>query len=336
MPSDSLDLDSILRFNPDYLPEFEHKLFIEGPLSGRRLVNFFALLLFAAIIATYGVLSDSSAAVIGAMLVAPLMTPVIATSAGVMMGSVPRSLRALGLTAAGVVTVILVSYLLTWIVPEMTISFSNNSEISSRTDPGLYALVIALGAGAAGAYITSRDELSDSLAGAAIALSLAPPLCVVGISLQVGQWDAASGAFLLFLTNYLATLFAGSLVLLVLGLQKQGAVPRQSRIRKVGFSVFLVGTLVVAIPLAYTAYTGLISLGDQSKATLEVQSWLDGTSYVVESVEVNDSLVIATVDGSGDLPPPQELADQLAIALKRPVFVDLRIIQALMSNSSSP
>ena len=78
-----------LGFDPGYLPAFEDKLFIEGPQTARRRTDFFALLLFATVIATYGILSNSTATVIGAMLIAPLMGPMMATTAAVVMGSVP-------------------------------------------------------------------------------------------------------------------------------------------------------------------------------------------------------------------------------------------------------
>jgi uncharacterized hydrophobic protein (TIGR00271 family) len=164
-----------LGFDPAYLPAFEDKLFIEGPQTGRRLTNFFALLLFATVIATYGVLSNSAATIIGAMLVAPLMEPMMATTAAVVMGSVPRALRALALAGAGAVCVILYSYLLSWVVPDMTISFMSDGEITSRIHPGLYALLTPLGAGAAGAFITSRAEIAEALGGVVIAIALVPP-----------------------------------------------------------------------------------------------------------------------------------------------------------------
>ena len=170
-----------LGFDPEYLQPFEDKLFIEGPQTERRLTNFFALLLFATVIATYGVLSGSTATVIGAMIVAPLMGPIMATTAAVVMGSSQRALQLLALVGAGVATVILFSYLLSWVVPDVTISFTSNTEITSRINPGLYALLTALGAGAAGAFITSRAEIANSMGGVAIAISLVPPLCVVGI-----------------------------------------------------------------------------------------------------------------------------------------------------------
>ena len=185
-----------LGFDPNYLSVFEEKLYIEGPSSARRLTYFFALLLLATIIATYGVLSKSSATVIGAMIVAPLMLPIMATTSAVVMGSMPRTVRAFALTVAGIFTVIIFSYLLAWVVPDVTISFENNGEIAARIDPGIYALLTALGAGAAGAFITSRAEIANSMGGVAIAISLVPPLCVVGVALQKGDLDAAAESFL--------------------------------------------------------------------------------------------------------------------------------------------
>ena len=335
MPSKTrLILHRALSFNPEYLQTFENKLFIEGTLTARRLMNFFALLLFAIFIATYGILSDSATTVIGAMLVAPLMSPVIGTAAAVVMGSGTRVLTSLALTAAGVFTAVFFAMILTWFIPDITISFSGNEEISSRINPGLYELMTALGAGAAGAYISSRDELSDSIGGVAIAIALVPPLCVVGISLQEAQWEAASGAFLLFLTNYMAALLAGAVVLVIVGLDKQGLKPQQARVRTRGFRMFVVGTLLVIVPLAWTAISGFNSLKDNSIASLEVHEWLRGTSYEVVAVDVNGDTVNATVEGYGDLKPLQQLENQLTLALHQPVSVELHIIPTLVSDDS--
>ncbi len=325
-----------LGFDPNYLSAFEEKLFIEGPSSARRLTNFFALLLFATIIATYGVLSESTATVIGAMIVAPLMLPIMATTSAVVMGSMPRAVRAFALTVAGIFTVIIFSYLLAWVVPDVTISFENNGEIAARINPGIYALLTALGAGAAGAFITSRAEIADSMGGVAIAISLVPPLCVVGVALQKGDQDAAAGAFLLFMTNYLAILFAGGLVLMVLGLGKTAATQESVQIRRRGFFLFTLGILIVAIPLSISGYQTVLHANDNQEATIEVQQWLEGTSYHLVTVNVGKQATITTIEGNGDLKPIQELADQLSRALDRPVIVNVRTLPAQSSASSSP
>jgi len=300
------------------------------------LTNFFTLLLLATVIATYGVLSNSTATVIGAMIVAPLMGPMVATTSAVVMGSLPRALRAFVLTVAGIISVIIFSYLLAWIVPDFTISFASNAEIASRISPGIYALLTALGAGAAGAFIISRAEIADALGGVAIAISLVPPLCVVGISLRAGQMSAAKGSLLLFMTNFLAILFAGGVVLVIIGLGKSAASKEQLRFRRRGFILFIVCLLLVAIPLSVTAYQNITSIEDNNTATVTVQNWLQGTSYQVDTLSVNDRVVSVTVDGTGQLKPLQQLANQLARALRRAILLNLRTVPAQNSESQSP
>ena len=325
-----------LGFDPAYLPAFENKLFIEGPQTQRRLTTFFALLLFATVIATYGVLSDSPATVIGAMLVAPLMGPMMAMTAAVVMNSLPRALRAFALTGAGTVSVMLFAYLLAWVVPDVTISFTSNGEITSRIHPGLYALLTALGAGAAGAFILSRAEIADALGGVAIAISLVPPLCVVGIAFRQGHLDAAAGASLLFLTNFLAILFAGGVVFLVLGVGTSVIAQEQGRFRRRAFLLFVVGLLLVIVPLSLAAYQNVMSARENANATAVVQQWVAGTSYHVDAVTIHDGVVDVTVDGTGPMKPVQQLANQLALALGRQVAVDVRTLPTQRVKSSSP
>ncbi len=325
-----------LGFDAAYLSTFEDKLFIEGPQTARRLTNFFTLLLLATVIATYGVLSNSTATVIGAMIVAPLMGPMVATTSAVVMGSLPRALRAFALTVAGIVSVIIFSYLLAWIVPDFTISFASNAEIASRISPGIYALLTALGAGAAGAFITSRSEIADSIGGVAIAISLVPPLCVVGIALRQGRLDAAVGAYLLFMTNFLAILLAGGIVLVIIGLGKLAVSREQVRFRRRGLLLFFVCILLVTIPLSLTAYQRIILARENNTATVEVQKWLQGTSYQVDMVDIIDHTVIVTVEGTGQLKSLQQLANQLARTLGRPILLNLRTVPAQISESRSP
>jgi uncharacterized hydrophobic protein (TIGR00271 family) len=325
-----------LGFDPAYLPAFEDKLFIEGPQTARRLVTFFTLLLLATVIANYGVLSNSTATVIGAMIVAPLMGPMMATTSAVVMGSLPRALRAFALTVAGIIAVILFSFLLSLIVPSFTISFASNGEITSRINPGLYALFTALGAGAAGAFIISRAEIADALGGVAIAISLVPPLCVVGISLRCGQLSAAMGSLLLFMTNFLAILFAGGVVLMIVGLGKSAVSIEQIRLRRRGIILFVVCLVLIAIPLSLTAYQDIVGIEDNNTATVTVQNWLQGTSYQVDTVSVNGRAASVTVDGTGQTKPFQQLANQLARALGRPILLNIRTVPAQNSESQSP
>ncbi len=322
-------------FDPDYLEAFEQKLFISGPRSARRLTNFFVLLLLATVIATYGVLSDSTATVIGAMIVAPLMGPIMATAAAVVIGSPDRAWRSLSLVVVGVICVILLSLVLSWLVPDIRISFTENGEIASRIAPGLMALLTALASGAAGAFITSREEIADSMGGVAIAISLVPPLCVVGISLSQGAWGPATGAFMLFMTNFLAILLAGGITFMIGGLGRLAYTGESQRMRRRSFMLIIFGTLLITIPLSVTSYQAVDRSLETRAASQDVAAWLDGTTHSMVRVDVNGDRVLATVEGSGELRPLRDLANQLAATLKRPVRVDLRTIPSQVESSQT-
>ncbi len=198
------------KFERSYLPTIEGNLYFEGEWALRKLTNYTLLLLLATIIATYGVTSASTATVIGAMLVAPLMTPIMATTLALVRGDERRAAKSVALTVISVIAVIVLAMMLSLPIP--FIDFEGNGEISSRVAPGLTAMGVALAAGAAGAFANSRKEIGDSLPGVAISISLVPPLSVVGIALAHGHYEDALGSLVLFITNFLAIVLAGSLV----------------------------------------------------------------------------------------------------------------------------
>ncbi len=239
------------RFQPEEVPKFESKLFFEGDRRRPYLERFFALLILATIIATAGVLGDSTATVIGAMIVAPLMTPIMATAAALIMGNIPRALNRLLLVLIGVLLVIFLSWLF-GLVYKGVFVFSDNSQITARISPRFIDLVAALASGAAGAFCMSRDDIADSLPGVAISISLVPPLCVVGVSLANGEWDAAMGALLLFITNFLAILLAGGTILAILGLNSAAMNEVKGTARRKAFAVIIGAVLLVMIPLGIT------------------------------------------------------------------------------------
>ena len=244
----------------------------------------------------------------------------MATTSAVVMGSLPRALRAFALTVAGIIAVILFSFLLSLIVPSFTISFTSNGEITSRINPGLYALLTALGAARLAPLLFPRRNRRR--AGRRRNRHLARASIVrCRISLRGGQMSAAIGSFLLFTTNFLAILFAGGVVLMMVGLGKSAVSKEQIRLRRRGIILFVVCLVLIAIPLSLTAYQNIIGIEDNNTATVTVQNWLQGTSYQVDTVSVNGRVVSVTVDGSGQLKPLQQLANQLATALHRPIFV---------------
>ncbi len=314
-------------FRPEDVPPFEAKLFFEGATARRKFEQFGILLFLATVIATAGIVSNSTATVIGAMIVAPLMTPIMATTAALTMGQVGRASRALLLVGIGVVTVIALAALLGWLYSGV-IDFSNNLQITGRVSPTMVDLIAALASGAAGAYCMSREDISDSLAGVAIAISLVPPLCVVGLSLQAGRMDEAAGSLLLFVTNFLAILLAGGAVLAILGLSKAANARIAGPARRNAYTAIALATLVVCVPLATTGRQATAAFFGQQQSKAVVDAWVAGSGYVNEAVVYNGDKVRVVITGAGEPPPFDGLVSALRTRLRQPVAVTLKIVPA--------
>ena len=168
-------------------------LLFEPPDLQRRLIRFGALLILASAIATYGLLGDSVATVIGAMIVAPLMLPIMGLAFGISIGDRRAIVSSILVGVAGMATAVLVGFILAQSVGE-AFDPTSNSQIMARTSPRLVDLAAALATGLAGAFATGRKDVSDTLPGVAIAISLVPPLTNVGILLAAGRmtWPSAA------------------------------------------------------------------------------------------------------------------------------------------------
>lgn len=243
----SADLPPATGVTGDDVTRMTERLF----LAGRRgLSAFWALLVLAAVIAGAGVVAGSTATVIGAMIVAPLMTPILGTALAVVLGEPRRVARGVLLVLGGALAVVVVGVLLGALVPEPVVS-ETNSQVAGRVSPRLIDLVAALATGVVGAFALVRSDVSDALPGVAIAISLVPPLAVVGLTVESGEPQQALGALLLFGTNVAAIVATGILVLLAYRVRAV-AVSAGRPVGRLGprALVVVVGFLVlVAVPL---------------------------------------------------------------------------------------
>ncbi|MBU1877565.1 MAG: TIGR00341 family protein, partial [Chloroflexi bacterium] len=221
--------------------------------NARPGANYYVLIALSCVIATLGLVVNSPAVVIGAMLVAPLMSPIMALSLSIVLGDARLLRLAAQAVFQGTVAAIGISLFLGWLSPYNLVT----AEMAARTQPTLLDLGIALASGAAGAYAIARDEVSAALPGVAIAAALMPPLSVVGLGLSIGRWDAAGGALLLFLTNLIAITLAGSLVFLGLGF-RTGRMVFQFETRR-GLAITLTLLVLISIPLAFIMLDALQS-----------------------------------------------------------------------------
>jgi uncharacterized hydrophobic protein (TIGR00271 family) len=215
--------------------------------EARADVDFFVMIALSAIIATLGLLLNSPAVIIGAMLVAPLMSPIIGIALAITLGNVRLLRDAAESTLKGIFLAVLIAFLLASISPLTVV----NEEIVSRTAPNLLDLVVALASGAAGAYALSRKDVSAALPGVAIAAALVPPLGVIGIGLAMHRGEVAGGGLLLFTTDLVAITLAGAVNFLLLGFRPpRGVKERESRFRR-GLVVAVTLLFLVSLPLAF-------------------------------------------------------------------------------------
>lgn len=176
-------------------------------------VSFYILVILSTVIAAYGLIANSTAVVIGAMIVAPLMTPIVGMALSLVSGDGHLFRAATISEIAGVVCSIALGY----IAGSVTFGVELSSEILARTQPLPYDILVAIAAGLAGAYSLVNPRINAALAGVAIAVSLVPPLAATGICLSLARYDLALGAFLLFFANFLAIQLASVFVFLSTG-----------------------------------------------------------------------------------------------------------------------
>jgi uncharacterized hydrophobic protein (TIGR00271 family) len=283
------------------------KVFFEGEEAPRRLSRFFTLMGFATAIATWGIIADSTAVVIGAMLVAPLMTPLMGTALSAAMGWPRRAVMSIGVATAGVLFAIALSVLFGWIYgPE--ISATANTQIASRIGPTLVDLAIAIAAGGAGAFALSRPDVSDSLPGVAVAIALVPPLAVVGLMLSQANLAAAAGAMLLFLTNLVAIVLVGGMVFVLTGVVPILQLSQNSRYVKTSLGMFGIMAIIIVAILGTTTESFRRQTAGVTAVEEIVAGWLGDSDLDVTSADYQGGEFRVVVSGSDEPPPVEELA----------------------------
>ena len=245
--------------------------------DGGRLTPAYGFMLFSACgIAALGLLQSSVAVIIGAMLISPLMGPIMAM--GVALAKLdPRAFRSAAVTLTiGAALSVAASVLIIWISPLKDAT----PEILSRTQPTLLDLIVALLSGFVGAYLTLNRQ-GGAIAGVAIATALMPPLAVVGYGLATAAWEIAGGAFLLFLTNVVSILGA------VFGVARRYGFKPLVREGAAWETVALVAVmLLLCVPLAVSLQTMVAQARETTRARVAVTEAFAGASPHIAELKV--------------------------------------------------
>ncbi len=217
--------------------------------------SYLTLMLLSTLLATLGLYQSSSAVVIGAMLLAPLMAPIVALAMGLLRNDTRLSRQSLTTITVGIGIALTAAALMSLLFPGWPITM----EMQARLNPSLLDLGVAIVAGVAGAYTKSNRKILQSLAGVSIAVALVPPLAVAGIGIGMGDYEFFFQAFLLFSTNLIGIILAATFTFRALG---YSPAVRDKR------SVFLVALLLftISIPLS-------LSYADHVQTTLLEKNW---------------------------------------------------------------
>jgi len=298
-----------------------------GPNSKQKYSRFWILLALAGVIATAGVANDSTATVIGAMIVAPLMTPILGTAFALVLANRKRMARSLLVVLGGALLVIAMGYGI-GMIDSLDTMTQGNSQVDSRVNPRLIDLIAALATGLVGAFALVRADVADTLPGVAIAISLVPPLSVIGLTFQDGLYEESWGATLLFLTNVSAIIFTATLILLLYRVRDTakgmgGYVGHFS-----GMTLAAVVGLVVLIAIPLASHTK--TLWDENLTRYRVgpiaADWAEANEWLVVELDVTGDVVNVRAVGA----PPQISADALRMSMDDAGYEDLDLTVELI------
>ncbi len=205
-----------------------------------RFSSIFAILMvLSTLLATVGLFQNSAPVIIGAMVLAPLMSPIISLSMGAIRAEKELLTNSIKTLAFGIIIALLFSSLFTLLTPLNSIT----NEMQGRLHPNILDLMVAIFSGIAGAYANAKSEVAKSLAGVAIAVALVPPLSVTGIGIGWGNTEIIYGSFLLFITNLVGITLFASLTFIILGF---------SPIKRAKNGILIVASLLLVITIPLT------------------------------------------------------------------------------------
>jgi len=276
---------------------------------------FLTLMVLSTLLASVGLFASSAPVIIGAMILAPLMAPIISFSMALVRQDSRLLTRSIKTLLIGLCLSLGFAAGASFIMPMETIT----PEIAARLSPSLLDLAVAVISGIAGAYAHARIEAAKSMAGVAIAVALVPPLAVTGIGLGWLDFHVAWGALLLFLTNFAGIVLAASLTFLALGFAPF------TRAKK-GLGIAFVGVALVSVPLIVS----FMRLSDESS----IMQQLEGKIIANVTIRQVSARAIQPVALSLELVTPSALTNakldqikaQIEVQLQRDVIMEAKVV----------
>ena len=321
-------------------------LFENIETNARWSFDFMLLICLSTAIAGLGLMMNSTAVVIGAMLVAPLMTPLIGSGLALVQGNLPLMRSAARAIVYGFFAALLIGILLGL----CSIQGKLTPEMEARGGPGFPDMIVALLSGVAASYCIARPNLSSALAGVAIAAALVPPIATVGIAISLGELGVARGAAILFATNVVAIILGAALTFSATGVRASRSEGRRPLwVRRTILGLVLCA-MAIAVPLgsvliskvakrlvAHTEERAIIRVPDALYQTLRTEIASLGEDCELEGViafregrgqALELEIVAPGVPGEGFV---RTLAEKVSVASGRKTRV--RVLTRLLVDS---
>ncbi|WP_400996546.1 DUF389 domain-containing protein [Agromyces sp. GXQ0307] len=322
------------------IEDMRESVFFDGPRRTRKIQRFWILLSLSSVIAAAGVVGDSTATVIGAMIVAPMMLPIQGTMLATVLGDRRNLTLSLLLMIGGAAAAIAIGYGVGLLAPS-PITEQTNSQVAARATPGLIDLLAALATGAVGSIALVRKDISDTLPGVAIAISLVPPLVVVGIAAESGDWGSSIGSLILFIANVAAILGTGVVIMAIYRVQRWGRIgtvtppPGVKAVNRRRSNIAIAGMLVlVAIPLGLSTFVTTALNTQESNITQAAEAWALTNDLDVISVDYVSALsYLVRITGGDEAPDVSDLTDRLTAAGIDPTSVEVEWIPSVRVNA---
>jgi len=291
----------------------------------------------SALIATFGLMQNSVAVIIGAMLIAPLLRPIQGLAYSIVLGRPYLFARAFRLLALSVLVSILVPIVVLYFFP----GTESTSEIAARTQPNLLDLLIAIFSAVVAILAFAYKRLNESVAGVAMATAIMPPLVVIGMQIWWGNWELALGATLLFLTNLVATLAVGAVLFIFYGFNPHRSETESS----LGKLAFLFLTLLgLWLVLSYNLKQIEIQRQQVDRTQIELQKLVKEKipGAGVEDISLTDTKEALEVSGKLVILESQSITratfssieNSLAEALQENVVLKLDLVRTLRFNAA--
>ncbi|MCB9436266.1 MAG: TIGR00341 family protein [Anaerolineales bacterium] len=295
----------------------------------RANTNFIVMIILSSVLASVGLLQSSPAVIIGAMLVAPLMSPLMGFGVGLAIAEIPMMRRSVWTVIQGVGMVIGASALLGLVFPLPT----PTPEMLARGQPTFLDMMVAIASGAAGAFAMARRDIPAALAGVAIAAALVPPICTTGLAMAMGEFDLMVGAAALVLVNIVCISITSATIFAILGVQREGQIPLWQRL---SIAISILGLL--ALPLMVLLRHNYVVANAAHETEVVIEESLDDARIMDIEVSRGDPMeIVATVQTSRLVSRPlvNELEATLEERLNRDVALDVIILRVVRAEDET-